>query len=75
MQDITVYTGDGGVHPVTLPQSRDGTEFPLAVLDTGVPLILTTSNIANAIYGALGVGPSQDGNCESQIHQYFFTAH
>ncbi|KAL1704692.1 aspartic peptidase domain-containing protein [Schizophyllum commune] len=32
-----------------------------AVFDSGVPLILTTSTIANAVYGAVGVGPGSDG--------------
>lgn len=36
-----------------------------AVLDSGVPLIITSSAIANGIYGALGIGPASDGNCES----------
>ena len=41
--------------------------FPSAVLDTGVPLILAMSRIANAIYGAVGVTPAEDGMCESSF--------
>ncbi|KII90526.1 hypothetical protein PLICRDRAFT_536119 [Plicaturopsis crispa FD-325 SS-3] len=58
---ITVY--DNGVAKnVTLGMSTTGNVFPTAVLDTGVPTIVTTSNIANGIYGALGISPAQDGN-------------
>lgn len=59
---ITVYV-DGQAKPLALPAGTKGTSFPVAVLDTGVPLILTTSAIANGIYGALGIGPGSDGQC------------
>lgn len=59
---ITVYVG-GQAKPLTLPMGTKGTPFPIAVLDTGVPLILTTTAIANGIYGALGIGPGTDGQC------------
>jgi hypothetical protein len=59
---ITVYV-DGVAKPVTLGQSSSGEAFPTAVLDSGVPLILTTSAIANGIYGAIGISPAQDGQC------------
>jgi hypothetical protein len=49
--------------PVTIPRGVKGTAFPVAVLDSGVPLIITTSEIANGIYGALGIGPAADGQC------------
>ncbi|TFK66943.1 acid protease [Pluteus cervinus] len=47
--------------PVALGRSNNGRPFQSAVLDTGVPLILTTSNVANGIYGAIGIGPADDG--------------
>lgn len=59
---ITVYV-NGTAKPVDVGRSNTGAVFPSAVLDSGVPLILTTSNVANAIYGALGIGPSSDGQC------------
>lgn len=59
---ITVYV-NGVPKPVSLGPSVSGGAFPSAVLDSGVPLILTTSPVANAIYGAIGVTPSSDGNC------------
>ncbi|TFY66008.1 hypothetical protein EVG20_g5082 [Dentipellis fragilis] len=58
---ITVYS-DGKVLPITLGRSTSGAVFPSAVLDSGVPFILTTTAIANGIYGALGIGPASDGN-------------
>lgn len=59
---ITVYV-DGVPHPVTLGRSASGGAFPTAVLDSGVPVILTTRAIANAIYGAIGIDPASDGKC------------
>ncbi|KAI6101819.1 aspartic peptidase domain-containing protein [Pisolithus sp. B1] len=56
---ITVYV-NGQAMPVTL-QSLSGTVQPTAVLDSGMPVILTTSTIANGIYGALGISPGSDG--------------
>ncbi|KAF8636237.1 hypothetical protein AX17_003722 [Amanita inopinata Kibby_2008] len=57
---ITVYV-DGNARPVDIGRSNTGAVFPNAVLDSGVPLILTTSKVANGIYGALGIGPAADG--------------
>ncbi|KAK7678909.1 hypothetical protein QCA50_018049 [Cerrena zonata] len=34
---------------------------PTAVVDSGMPIILVTPDIANGIYGALGIGPGSDG--------------
>ncbi|KAI0689929.1 aspartic peptidase domain-containing protein [Cytidiella melzeri] len=34
---------------------------PTAVIDSGMPIILTSRAIANAIYGAIGIGPGSDG--------------
>jgi hypothetical protein len=59
---ITVYA-DGQRKPIDIAVSAEGGEYPTAVLDSGVPVILTTPNIANGIYGALGIGPAADGNC------------
>ncbi|EMD30882.1 hypothetical protein CERSUDRAFT_120264 [Gelatoporia subvermispora B] len=58
---ITVYV-NGQAHPVQLPRSVGGGTSPTAVLDSGVPVILATSQIANGIYGALGIGPASDGS-------------
>lgn len=60
---ITVYV-NGTSRPVDLGRGVGGTPTPTAVFDSGVPLILTTSNIANGIYGALDIGPASDGQCE-----------
>ena len=60
---ITVYT-DGERKDVNIGPSTSGSAFPTAVLDTGVPVILTTSDIANGIYGALDIHPARDKNCE-----------
>ncbi|KAF5311220.1 hypothetical protein D9611_013048 [Ephemerocybe angulata] len=62
---VTVYVqNDGGVtevREVTLPRAVGGGAFPSAVVDSGVPVILARSQIANAIWGALGIGPAEDG--------------
>ncbi|PFH53321.1 hypothetical protein AMATHDRAFT_137710, partial [Amanita thiersii Skay4041] len=57
---ITVYV-NGFPRSVEVGRSNTGAVFPSAVLDSGVPYILTTSKIANGIYGALGIGPGADG--------------
>ena len=59
---ITVYV-NGQRKPIDIAVSAEGGEYPTAVLDSGAPVILTTPNIANGIYGALGIGPAADGNC------------
>lgn len=63
VRGVTVYV-DGQSRPLTLGRSHTGAVFPTAVLDSGVPYILTTTAIANGIYGALGIGPGADGQCE-----------
>ncbi|KAI0312251.1 aspartic peptidase domain-containing protein [Amylostereum chailletii] len=60
VRDITVYV-NSQPKVISLGRSLSGSAFPVAVLDTGVPYILTTTAIANAIYGALGIGPGSDG--------------
>ena len=62
---ITVYV-NGRAHPVAL-QSLSSTSKPTALLDSGVPLIITTPALANGIYGALGIGPASDGNCAASF--------
>jgi hypothetical protein len=59
---LTVWVA-GQPRAVALPHAAAGGVFPTAVLDTGVPFILASTAIANAIYGALGVGPATDGQC------------
>lgn len=49
-------------------------EMPTAVVDSGMPIILASVEIANGIYGALGIGPASDGQCElihQVLHNYF----
>ncbi|KAJ6582958.1 aspartic peptidase domain-containing protein [Mycena vulgaris] len=55
---ITVYTNNSRM-PIQLGRGVSGA-FPSAVLDTGVPLILTTRAVADAIYGAIGVQAAAD---------------
>ncbi|KAG6872960.1 hypothetical protein C0995_004714 [Termitomyces sp. Mi166 len=57
---ITVWV-NGEQMPVQIGRSSNGALFPSAVLDSGVPLIFTTSAVANGIYGAIGIGPGSDG--------------
>lgn len=64
---VTVYV-DGVARPVTLTDSVTGAAFPIALLDSGVPLIITTTSIANGIYGALGINPASDGQCTCFIY-------
>lgn len=57
VQGVSVWV-DGQERVVTLPSTTRGTT---AVLDSGVPIILTTKAIADGIYGAVGIGPGSDG--------------
>ena len=58
----TIQTPDAGTNQNNLTSDTALLGAPLrAVFDSGVPLILTTSTIANAVYGAVGVGPGSDG--------------
>lgn len=59
---ITVYV-NGTAKRVQLEKSITGAATPIAVLDSGVSLILTTSDIADGIYGAIGISPAGDGMC------------
>ena len=47
------------------PNTANPGASPTAVVDSGMPVILASQNIANGIYGALGIGPASDGNCKS----------
>ncbi|KAJ7048488.1 aspartic peptidase domain-containing protein [Mycena amicta] len=58
---ITVYTTNTSRVDIPLGRGASGTAFPSAVLDTGMPVILTTTAVANAIYGALAIEQSSDG--------------
>ncbi|KAJ7697582.1 aspartic peptidase domain-containing protein [Mycena rosella] len=59
VRHITVYTATSRMD-IPLPRSASGGVFPSAVLDTGVPVILTTKVVADAIYGAIGVQAASD---------------
>ena len=63
---ITVYV-NSTTEVVQLGASNTGASSPVAVLDSGVSVILTTPNIANGIYGALGIEPASDGMCTSHF--------
>lgn len=53
-----------------LGPSNSGAVFPDAVLDSGTALIFTTTRIANAIYGSIGVAPASDGMCKEMFSVY-----
>ncbi|KAH6908558.1 aspartic peptidase domain-containing protein, partial [Coprinopsis sp. MPI-PUGE-AT-0042] len=71
LRELVVWV-NGVPFPIELPRAGTGSVFPTAILDSGVPLIFTTSTIANAIYGAIGVSPSADGQyfvpCETPLN-------
>lgn len=58
---ITVYTNTSRM-PIPLGRGAS-TAYPSAALDTGSPGILTTKEVANAIYGAIGISPAEDNMC------------
>ncbi|KAL1680124.1 aspartic peptidase domain-containing protein [Schizophyllum commune] len=62
LTDVTAHpsTIDGHANELTEDQSLLATPLR-AILDSGVPLILTRPDVANAIYGSVGVGPGADG--------------
>ena len=61
---ITVYM-NGTTERIQLGRSVTEASTPIAMLDSGVSLILTTSDIANGIYGAIGINPASNGMCTS----------
>ena len=66
---ITVYM-NGSMERIQLGNSVTGASSPIAVLDSGVSVILTTSDIANGIYGAIGINPASNGMCTSFFHRF-----
>lgn len=54
---------NGTTRPIQLGMSKSGAASPSAILDSGTPVIITTTAVANAIYGAIGISPSSDGMC------------
>ncbi|KAJ7432218.1 aspartic peptidase domain-containing protein [Mycena galericulata] len=58
VQGITVYTNSSRM-PIQLGRGVSGV-FPSTVLDTGIPVILTTKVVADAIYGAIGITAASD---------------
>ena len=68
VEGITLFV-DGVKKTIPLPTSVENFSggTPSAILDSGVPVILTTQEIANGIYGALGIGPAADGNCKCPL--------
>ena len=63
LRAITVYV-NGVVKEVQIYPSNMGAVFPNAVLDSETALIFTTTTIANAIYGSIGIVPGADGMCK-----------
>ncbi|KAG6816492.1 hypothetical protein H0H87_005573 [Tephrocybe sp. NHM501043] len=56
---ISVWAG-GKELSIQIGKSNTGAVYPNAVIDSGVPLILTTRALADNIYGAIGVQSSPD---------------
>ncbi|EKM50305.1 uncharacterized protein PHACADRAFT_264924 [Phanerochaete carnosa HHB-10118-sp] len=54
LNGINVYV-DGVQNPVNVGSTAT------AIVDSGMPVILASQDIANGIYGALGIGPGSDG--------------
>lgn len=63
LRAVTAYV-NGIAAPINLGRSIAVPDVanPVAVFDTGAPLILVSVNLANAIYGAYGISPPLDGN-------------
>ncbi|KAF8990999.1 aspartic peptidase domain-containing protein [Cyathus striatus] len=60
VRDISVWV-NGEQRVIALGRSNNGAVFPSAIVDSGVPYILTTREVANAIYGAIGINPGSTG--------------
>jgi hypothetical protein len=71
VRGITVYV-DSQPRIVDIGHSITGGVFPVAVIDSGVPFILTSSSVANGIYGAIDIHPAQDGKCKQHPDTYPF---
>lgn len=63
MKAITVYV-NGTALSIAVGRGVSGGVFPEAVLDSGVPFIIATPSLASGIWGALGINPAADGNCQ-----------
>lgn len=68
---ITVYV-NGVAKQIQLGPSNTGAVFPDAILDSGTPLIFTTTAVANAIYGSIGIAPAADGMCKQIFLAFVF---
>ncbi|KAI0768926.1 aspartic peptidase domain-containing protein, partial [Irpex lacteus] len=61
LSSISVWV-DGAEKVVDIGKSAKNLQsLPTAIIDSGMPVILTSRTVANALYGALGVGPGSDG--------------
>ena len=69
LRGINVYV-NGTAKQVSIGRGVSGSLFPEAVLDSGVPYIISTPTIANAVWGALGISPASDGNCAFHFPLY-----
>lgn len=71
VRKLTAYV-DGVPHDIELGRSKAVPDAPntVAVFDTGGPVILASTNDANAIYGAFGINPpaNSDGYCKRCLH-------
>lgn len=67
LSSISVWV-DGAEKVVDIGKSAKNVQsLPTAIIDSGMPVILTSRTVANALYGALGIGPGSDGQCKCQI--------
>lgn len=67
LRALTIYI-NGTKYPIKLGQGVGGGIYPNAILDSGVPYIIATPAIANAVWGALNINPAADGNCTLACH-------
>jgi hypothetical protein len=70
---LTVFLNDSKPSSIPLGGSvvDKSSIYPIAILDSGTPAIFTRRDIANAFYGAWGIGPASDQNCTSAILHFF----
>ncbi|KZS89195.1 acid protease [Sistotremastrum niveocremeum HHB9708] len=73
---LTIYpsSSSGGV-PVSLGGGKGNSIYPVVIFDTGGSTILTSRNVANALYGSISISPSADGNyyvpCTTPLNMTF----
>ncbi|KZT69483.1 acid protease [Daedalea quercina L-15889] len=60
VRNITVWV-DGEAKNIALGNSVSGSTYPVAVLDSGTPVILASPTIASNIHSAIGMSPASDG--------------